>query len=329
MLKMFSIKNIVVVVVVVTTIVFLKLNNSHNGTIHIGLNHWTGYDPLIIAESKDFFKKRGVDVKVERFKSAKEEIQAMKDGLLQGGGFTLDEAVSLHQSGYILKVVLIVDTSFGGDMIIGQAEIKDINMIRDKRVGYEGTLVGEFLLNRALEHNRIKQNEIELVQVNAKDWLTAFRTGQVDVLVCYNPDATILIEHDKANVLFSSKDIPNEIIDVLVFKEEFYQHNKERITKIVAAWFDTLEFIDLDIDAAANIIATEKGVSVNDYKNGLTKLSAPDLEENKKLFNEDSKNNIYKYAQVVIDFMLQKGLMSHRVDTDSFFSQEILGNIKE
>ncbi|RDH86002.1 MAG: hypothetical protein DIZ80_00580 [endosymbiont of Galathealinum brachiosum] len=313
------------IVVVASLFISYLLLSPGNGTIHIGLNDWTGYDPLRIAEHKGFFLKHGVNVKVDRFKSAEDEMQAMREGRLQGAGFTLDEAVNLHQSGYPLKAVLVVDFSMGGDMIIGQESIERIDQIKGKRIGFEGTLVGEFLLHRALRNNLIKSSDIELVQVKGEDWISAFSNKKIDALVCYNPDATTLINHNKANLLFSSKDIPYEIIDVLVFEEGFYNKNKKDVINIAKAWFDAVE---LDVDDAAKIVAAEKNITVEEYKRGLTQLIAPGLQQNKKIFKPESKSNIYKYSQVIIDFMLDRGLINNRVDTDSFFSNEVVEGIK-
>ena len=189
----------------------------------IGINTWTGYDPFILAEQKKFFENNGVQVEIRRFASAQEEIQAMKDGYIHGAAFTLDEAVSLHMSGFPVRAVLVIDYSMGGDMIVGQKDVLDMQSISGKRIGYEGTVVGEFLLQRALKANYIKVSSVELIEVKAEDWLSSFRENTVDALVCFNPVSTILLNKHEGNLLFSSKDIPFEIIDILVFSESFLE----------------------------------------------------------------------------------------------------------
>jgi len=294
--------------------------------VNIGINDWTGYYPLIVAEHEKLFEKYGLNAKVQRFNSAQEVLQSMRDGKIHGAGLTLDEAISLNQSGFPVQVVLVIDFSSGGDMIIGQPSITDISMIKGKKIGYEGTLVGEFLLHRALVNNHIKKKAVNLVQVSAKDWLSSFRGGDLDALVCFNPAATTLIEQDGANLLFSSKNIPYEIIDVLVFDKKFYDKNKSQISLVAKAWFDAL---GVDPDVAATIVAKEKGVSATEYKKSLTQIVVPDLAKNKMLFDEKYNKNIYKYSQVIIDFMMRKGLISSRVNTDQFFTREILDNLSE
>jgi NitT/TauT family transport system substrate-binding protein len=295
--------------------------------INIGVNEWTGYDPLILADQLGIFKKNHVNVDVIRYSSAKEEMAAMKNGKLQGAGFTLDEVFSLINSGVKAKIVLIIDCSMGGDMVIGQQNIKTISDLTGKTIGYEGTVVGEFLLDRALSANHVRKSSVKLIDVHPENWLSAFKEKKVDALVCFNPVATILLDQERGNLLFSSANIPFEIIDVLIFSETFYNDNKSAMTKIVKTWFDALKYINTNIEKAADILASIKKIHPDDYRKGLKDLIAPDLEFNISVFHPESRKNIYKYSQVIINFMLSKGLLSKRMNTNDLFQPEILSAV--
>jgi len=299
-------------------------SNQDAVPIIIGINNWTGYDPFILADETELFKKNNVNVKIKRFATATEEMQAMKNGKIQGAGFTLDEVFSLIESGFRGKVVLVVDYSMGGDMIIGQKNVKSFSKLEGKTIGYEGTVVGEFLLDRALHKNYMKESSIKLINVNADNWLSAFKTKSVDALVCFNPVATILLNQEEGNLLFSSANIPFEIIDVLLLSDSFYDNNKTAITNILKSWFDALTYLDTNRDKAAEIISSVKSISPEEYKQGLKGLIAPSLKVNNALFDSKSDKNIYKYSQVIVDFMISKGLISKRINTTDLFQQEIL-----
>ena len=142
---------------------------------------------MILAGKKELFEKNNVRVEIRRFASAMEVMQAMKDGLLHGAGLTLDEEVTLHESRCRVKCVLVIDYSIGGAMIIGQKDIVNMANLKGKKIGYEGTVVGEFLLHRALKTNYIKERKVELIEVKAENWLSEFKKNTIDALVCYNP----------------------------------------------------------------------------------------------------------------------------------------------
>ena len=199
--------------------------------------------------------------------------------------------------------------------------------LQGKTIGYEGTVIGEFLLDQALHKYYIKSDQVKLVNIQANNWFTAFKEKKIDALVCFNPIGTILLTKQEGNLLFSSAEIPFEIIDVLIFSESFYEDNKPAITNIVKSWFDALTYIKTNTDTAADIISSAKNISPEEYKQSLKGLVAPDLKENKSVFDPQSAKNIYKYSQVVVDFMIYRGLLSKRVNTTDLFTPEILSNI--
>ena len=140
-------------------------NTKENMTpVKIGINEWTGYDPLILADKIDLFKKNNVQVDIVRFKTTEEEMQALKDEEIHGAGFTLDEVFSLVASGFKGKVVLIVDYSMGGDMIIGQKDIKSIADLQGKTIAYEGSVVGEFFAQSGFADELYKRVVGEIIK---------------------------------------------------------------------------------------------------------------------------------------------------------------------
>jgi len=296
--------------------------------ITIGINNWAGYDPFILADQTGLFKKNHVRVEIKRFASTTDEIRAMQEGEIQGAGFTLDEVVSLVETGFKGKVVLIVDYSMGGDMVIGQKEIKSIADLAGKTIGYEGSVVGEFLLHRALNRNRVNSSAVTLVDVQAGQWISTFKEKGIDELVCFDPVASVLLNEHKGNLLFSSAAIPFEIIDVLLFSESFYNDNKASVANILRAWFDALNYMDTNPDKAAEVITSTKGIRVNNYKQSQQGLVAPGLNVNIATFDGKSDRNIFKYSQVVIDFMMFRNMLSKRVNTADLFASEALLEIQ-
>lgn len=305
-----------------------KVHNDKTFALKIGINDWTGYDPFIIADSIGLFAKNDVSTQIVRFQSSQEAIASFREGTIQGAALTLDEAVSLLSSGFPLKAVLVIDYSLGGDMILGQEGLTEVSQLEGKRVGYEGSVVGEFLLYRALNIKGIYGSSMELINIPANEWKEAFKMKKVDALVCYNPLASTLIEKEKANVLFSSSDIPFQIIDVLVFSESFYERHKDVLAKITKSWFEALEFQHNNQEQAMNMIMKIKSIDSIDYSRSMDGLEAPDLETNKLLFKPESEQNIFKYSQSIINFMLLQGLVHERINTADLFADDILNSIE-
>ncbi len=321
----------VLIILICFSCVIMVLSCSRLGQraapIKIGMNDWAGFDPFFLADKTDLFKKNNVRVEIKSYASSKIAIQAMKDGEIQGVALTLGEAISLIGSGFKSKVVLVIDYSTGGDMIIGQKDVKSIAELEGKTIGYEGSVLGEFLLERALHKNSVRRSSVKLIDVQADNWLTAFKEKSLDALVCFNPVAATLLNEMDANLLFSSAEIPFEIIDVLIFSESFYADNKAAITNILKTWFDALTYLDTNPDKAAEIISSVKNISPEEYKQGLKGLIAPGLKVNKAVFDSKSDKNIYKYSQLIVNFMMSKGLLLKRINTADLFQPEIIFDI--
>jgi len=321
-----DVKQISPIVLVCLLLVLSSCDNqvANRKPVKIGLNEWTGYDPFIIADQTGLFHKNELNAEIIRYPSANEEMLALRSGEIQGAALTLDEAVKLVSSGFPVKVILVLDYSKGGDMILGQEPITEMTQLAGKTIGFENSIVGEFLLYRALELNGMNSSAIEMVPVSASEWSTAFETKKVDALVCYNPVASKLIVKEKANVLFNSSNIPFQIIDVLVFSNSFYNNNKDKLIKIVQTWFESLEFQEKNKRLAMELIMGFKNIDSIDYHISLEGLLAPGLAMNKAIFDSESEHNIYKYSQPIINFMLAQGLLTQRINTSDLFPNDIL-----
>ena len=304
-------------------------SDQQDTPMKIGINQWTGYDPFILADKKDFFKKNNVQVELKRYHSTQDVMQGIRNGEIHGAGLTLDEVFTLIETGVKGKVVMVIDYSTGGDMIIGQKDIKSIEDLRGGVVGYEGSVVGEFLLYRALQQSTLSRRSVKLVDVKANDWLHAFKEKRVDALVCFNPFSTTLLEEYEGNMLYSSAHIPFEIIDVLFISERFYKNNKTAITNMLRAWFDAQSYLDKNPKDAIKIISAAKNSSTESYRSILTGITAPDIKANKIIMDPKSDKNIYKYSQKIVNFMLEEGLISKRVNTTEIFQLELLSEIED
>ena len=65
----------------------------------------------------------------------------------------------------------------------------------------------------------------------------------MDAAGFWQPWISQIQRDSKGNVLFTSKEIPGLIPDLLVFQEKIVTERAAEVQKIVAAWFDAVAFI--------------------------------------------------------------------------------------
>ena len=71
------------------------------------------------------------------------------------------------------------------------------------------------MLQKALEKAGLTEKDIQLVNMNPDDAGAAFAAGKIDVAVTWEPWITKASGDKKGHVIFSSKETPNLILDVL------------------------------------------------------------------------------------------------------------------
>ncbi len=116
--------------------------------MRIGTNVWPGYEPLYLARDLTYIDERFV--RLVEYSSASQVIRAYRNGAIDAAALTLDEVLLLAQDELEPRVVLVMDVSHGGDVILGQAGLQDMRDLKGKRVGFEDTALGAYVLARAL-----------------------------------------------------------------------------------------------------------------------------------------------------------------------------------
>ena len=87
--------------------------------------------------------------------------------------------------------------------------------MKGKKVAATLGQCNQLLLEKALEKAGLTDKDIELVNMNPDDAGAAFAAGKLDVAVTWEPWITKVSGEKKGHVIFSSKETPNLILDVL------------------------------------------------------------------------------------------------------------------
>src|SRR6185436_4054176 len=148
----------------------------------------------------------------------------------------------LHQDIADLKIVLVLDFSNGADVVMAKPDIGSLQELRGRRIGYETTPFGAYMLTRSLEHAGLRLDEVKMVSVELDQHEKAFRAGEVDAIVTSEPSRSRLLATG-AKLLFDSSKIPSEVTDVLVARESYLKSNPEAVEALLRGWFKALKYM--------------------------------------------------------------------------------------
>ena len=249
-------------------------------SIRIGTVQWPGYEPLYLARSLGYFDEKSV--RLIEHTATTETIAAYRNGILDMAALTLDETLTLREQGVPLQVILVMDTSNGGDVILAKPIYKNMKDLKGKRIGVEANALGAFVLSRGLELNGMTINDVEIVPMQFGEQESAFNQGLVDAVVTFEPVRTKLLKSG-ANIVFDSSKIPGEIVDTLIANPDFIKNHPDAVRALLQNWFKSLDYMNKEPNDAAKRIANRLMISPEEFLASLQTIRIPDAATNHQL----------------------------------------------
>lgn len=229
----------------------------------VGLNAWVGYDPLVLARDRGLADAKKVKV-VELISSA-EALRHLRNGLLDAAGLTMDEALRLVDSGFDVRIVALLDTSAGADVVLAAPRITSLQKLRGEHIAVEDATVGTLMLERLLRKAKLQRADVTVVRMDATQHKTALLSDRVAAAVSYAPiDGPIQALGYRA--IFDSRQMPGEIVDVLVVRTEVLRQRPDAVDALLAAWTAGLNVMHLDPSGAATSLAPGADLTPAQYQ---------------------------------------------------------------
>ncbi|HET8871711.1 MAG TPA: ABC transporter substrate-binding protein [Aquabacterium sp.] len=234
--------------------------------VKVGVSDWPGWVAWYVAEQKGFFKKHGADVKLVWFANYTDSISALSAGQLDANSQTWSDTMGPLAKGVPIKTILVNDNSAGNDALVVGPKIKRFADLKGKTIALEEFSVSHFVLVNALAKNGMKVSDVKIVNLSAGDAAAAFMSGRVDAAVLWNPWIHQVEVSGKGKSLFTSKDLPGLIPDLLVAQEKSIKAKRKDLVGMIRAWFDTVAFIQSKPDEAAAIMSKVVNLKADEYK---------------------------------------------------------------
>ena len=295
-------------------IALLAANSPAMAEIKVGVSDWPGWVAWYVAEQKGFFKKNKADVKLVWFANYTDSISALSSGQLDANSQTWSDTMGPLAKGLPLKAVLVNDNSSGNDALMVSAKIKNFAALKGKTVALEEFSISHFVLATALAKNGLSQKDVKIVNLSAGDAAAAFMSGRVDAAVVWNPWVNQIEKSGKGKALFTSKDMPGLIPDLLVAQEKAIKTKRKDLVGMIRAWFDTEKFIRENPDEAARIMSKVVSMKPDEYKVFLPGTRFFDAKANQAAFTASDARSLQAVAPTIASFLLDNKLIDGRPD---------------
>ncbi|HAD05497.1 MAG TPA: hypothetical protein DCF93_13065 [Desulfuromonas sp.] len=251
--------------------------------LRIGTNVRPGYEPLYLARELGYFGGDST-IKLVEYTSSSETQRAFQNNMIDGAALTLDETLQLLALGADLDVVLVMDVSHGADVILARPGTDNFKQLRNRRVGYEATALGAYMLARALQLADMTPSDIEPVALESAKHESALTSGRVDAVITFEPTRTRLLRAGTRQV-FDSSQIPGEIVDVLVVRGTFAENHPALVEQVRESWFQALGYMKQSALPAAAIMAEREKIGTEEFLLALEGILFPDRAQNHRMLD--------------------------------------------
>ncbi len=299
----------------------------------IGTVVWIGYGPFYVADALDLYKKYNLKVSLQVFTDPALIPPAIASGAVDGAMLTYDQVIGQVATGQMQKVVMPIDYSNGGDAIVADKSITKVADFKGKKIGYNPLSPSDFLLSYALKTAGLSEKDITPVSMTPEAVPAAMASGQMPVGVTYEPSLSQILSQGggkKFKVVFSSKDAPGLIADVLVFDEKVIKAKPAEITGIMKAYLDGMAYMKSKPDDAAKIIGKFMGVSAAEVKEQLSGVYNIPLAEMPKAFAKSSATtSYYGSGDIIAKLLKDKGQIPKIPATESTFDASFVSALNK
>lgn len=275
--------------------------------LRVGLLVWPPFELAYLA--RDFGYYGEAPIQLVDYVTPAAAVHAQRNGLVDVIAVTTGYAVEAAAEGRDVRIFMAVDVSVGGDALLMRGDLATPSELRGGTVGAERSALGEYFLARALHHLDLDPAEVSVVGVDVADHRTAFLAGELDAVATYEPIRSVLLAEGAVEI-FSSRDIPGEIVDVLLADARLLEQRREDVQALVDGWLKAAERLRAGDRAVVEHVARNQGVGVEVLERILQGMDVLDREANVEALAGDAPGLLEPTARLAAE-MESLGLLSH------------------
>ncbi len=294
--------------------------------LKIGYSDWPGWVAWEVAIEKEWFKEAGVDVEFEWFDYVA-SMDAFAAGKLDAVAMTNGDTLVTGATGARGVMIIVNDYSNGNDMIVAAPGIGSVGELKGKKIGVEVGFVSHLMLLNALESAGLSESDVELVNVPTNETPQVLASGDVDAIVAWQPSSgQALNQVPGSKAVYTSKDAPGLIYDVLAVSPASLATRKSDWEKVAGVWYQAVAYIqDEKTQAdALSILAARVGLTPEEYKPLLGGTKILTLEEAQAVMKKaEGLNSLFGSSKVSDDFNVKYEVYTDPQDIDAYIDPSI------
>jgi NitT/TauT family transport system substrate-binding protein len=305
---------------IVTVLAMALLFSAASGTLiakpkfKVAWSIYAGWMPWDYAGNSGILKKwadkYGIEIELIRMDYLP-SIEAYVAKQVDACVMTNMECLDMPAASGVDSTVLIVgDYSNGNDAVLVRDNL-DIKGLKGQKIYLAELSVSHYMLARALEMNGMKEKDVKVVNTSDSDIAPIFlsNTSQKAV-VTWNPMVMQIEQTPGVTKIFTSADIPGEILDLMVVNTDKLKKHPELGKALTGAWYDIMKIMSQKgayANKALTSMAKAAECSLTEYKAQLKTTAM--FYEPAKAVKFTSGEDIKKKMDFVRQFCFSHGLL--------------------
>jgi NitT/TauT family transport system substrate-binding protein len=243
---------------------------------NIGWSIYAGWMPWPYAQQSGIVKKwadkYGLEINFVQVNDYVESVNQYTAGKLDGVTVANMDALTIPAAGgKDTSAIIVGDYSNGNDGILLKGA-DSLSAIKGRQVYLVELSVSHYLLARGLESIDLPMTDVKTVNTSDADIAGAFTSPDVTAAVAWNPQLGAMKATPGAKLVFSSADIPGEILDLMVVDTATLKANPDLGKALAGIWYETMALMqrqDAEGAAARAAMAKLAGTTPEEFESQL------------------------------------------------------------
>lgn len=211
---------------------------------NIGWSIYAGWMPWPYAQQAGIVKKwsdkYGIKINLVQVNDYVESVNQYTAGKFDGVTVTNMDALTIPAAGgKDTSAIIVGDYSNGNDGILLKGA-SSLAAIKGRQTYLVELSVSHYLLARGLESVGLKSTDVPTVNTSDADIVAAFGAADVNAAVAWNPQLSVMKGGAGVTQVFSSADIPGEILDLMVVDTATLKANPNLGKALAGIWYETV-----------------------------------------------------------------------------------------
>ncbi|MBZ6727457.1 putative urea ABC transporter substrate-binding protein [Klebsiella grimontii] len=293
-------------------------------TIYAGWMPWGTISNEKIIDK--WASKYGIKINIVQLNDYIESINQYTAGQFDGCTMTNMDALTIPAAGGVDTTALITGSySDGNDGVVLKGANKKLSDLKGMAVYLPELSVSHYLLVRGLEKAGLQEKDVKVVNTSDADIVSAFGTSGVRAAVAWNPQLSVIKKTPQTTEVFSSSQVPGELIDMMVVNTQTLKDNPALGKALTGAWFEMMTKMRAGDTEALNAMAADSGTDLAGYQAQLKTTHLFWTPADTLTFI--SSKELAKTMQRVAQFSFDKGLLGEGAHSADFIGMTFPGGV--